>query len=215
MLEAPIPLPGVKSPENPFPAPASPTSPSSGGFEGMAVDRTGQEALPDAREGALATTRPARRRINEFDPRRSATPAAPGSTARRPADSIGDLTQVDQHRFVVIERDNDQGAAAPHQADLPGRPARRRRRRLLRQDAAVDLHGHRRPAGSRCRRGPATSASAHVHVPVRDDRGRPAAGRARLLVVNDNNFPFSIGRNPAAARLDDFIVVRALALHGS
>jgi glycerophosphoryl diester phosphodiesterase len=29
-----------------------------------------------------------------------------------------------------------------------------------------------------------------------------------LLVVNDNNFPFSTGRNPALPDYDDFIVIR-------
>jgi hypothetical protein len=30
----------------------------------------------------------------------------------------------------------------------------------------------------------------------------------RLLVLNDNKFPFSIGRNPALPDYDDFVVVR-------
>jgi hypothetical protein len=35
---------------------------------------------------------------------------------------------------------------------------------------------------------------------------------ARLLVVNDNNFPFSAGRNPLLPDYNDFIVVRTGAL---
>ena len=34
----------------------------------------------------------------------------------------------------------------------------------------------------------------------------------RLVVVNDNNFPFSTGRNPALPDYDDFIVVRTGSL---
>ena len=30
----------------------------------------------------------------------------------------------------------------------------------------------------------------------------------RLLIVNDNNFPFSTGRNPSLPDYNDFIVVR-------
>ena len=37
-------------------------------------------------------------------------------------------------------------------------------------------------------------------------------GDDRLLVINDNNFPFSTGRNPSLPDYDDFIVVQSEAL---
>ncbi|HEY3184195.1 MAG TPA: hypothetical protein VGJ77_15245 [Gaiellaceae bacterium] len=69
-------------------------------------------------------------------------------------DSMGDFTQLDEHRFLVIECDNAQGAAA-----LP-------------LDAA------------------------------------------RLLLIDDNNYPFSTGRNPSLPDDNELIIVRTGALKG-
>src|SRR5262245_2553293 len=114
VLEAPIPLPGVKSPQNPFLQPGeTPNLLSSKGFEGMALSPDGKKLYP-LLEGAL-TTDPDQRRliINEFDLKTSAF------TGRQwyyrldaPGNSIGDMTAVNDHQFLVIERDNNQGAAA-------------------------------------------------------------------------------------------------------
>ena len=67
VLEAPIPLPGVQSPQNPFLGSAMPNLPASKGFEGMAISPNGKTLYPML-EGSL-TTDPDQRRliINEFD----------------------------------------------------------------------------------------------------------------------------------------------------
>src|SRR5262249_36057548 len=111
VLEAPIPLPGVQAPENPYLV-GSPNLPSSGGFEGMAMSPDGKTLYPML-EKAVTGDDPQLRRINEFDL------ATEQYTGRRwwyrldpGAVSIGDFTQVDENRFVVIERDGGQGASA-------------------------------------------------------------------------------------------------------
>jgi hypothetical protein len=114
VLDAPYPLPGVKSPQNPFLAGGTPNLPRSKGFEGMAIAADVGRALYPMLEGSL-TTDPDQRRliISEFDLRFRQY------AARRwfyrldtPANAIGDFTAIDPHRFLVIERDNEQGAAA-------------------------------------------------------------------------------------------------------
>ena len=57
VLEAPVPLPGVQSPQNPFlPDPDAWTLPASRGFEGTARSIDGKTAVPDA--GGRASQRP-------------------------------------------------------------------------------------------------------------------------------------------------------------
>ena len=72
VLEAPFPLPGVQSPDNPFLGTATPNLPRSRGFEGMAITPNGRRLYPML-EGSL-TTDPDQQRllINEFDLRRKA-----------------------------------------------------------------------------------------------------------------------------------------------
>src|SRR5262245_18861495 len=102
VLEAPIALPGVQAPENPFLS-GPPNLPSSGGFEGMAMAPDGKTLYPML-EKAVTGDDPQLRRINEFDL------ATEEYTGRRwwyrldpGAVSIGDFTQVDENRFVAIE----------------------------------------------------------------------------------------------------------------
>jgi hypothetical protein len=114
VLEAPIALPGVKSPDNPTLAAAeAPTLASSKGFEGMAISRNGRLLYPML-EGALtADADQSRRLISEFSLRKGEyTGRRWAYKVEAPANSIGDFTQLDAHRFLVIERDQNMGAAA-------------------------------------------------------------------------------------------------------
>ena len=164
MLEAPIPLPGVQSPQNPFlPNPDAWTIRASRGFEGMARSIDGKTLYPML-EGALRNDPDPRRRIlNEFDLRSG---SYTGRTWQYRVDAafpdavIGDLTAVDQHRFVLIERDDAQGADARQKKvylidlrrlDADGFLAKR----LVSTCSASVI-----PTASRCRRGRASSASA-------------------------------------------------------
>jgi hypothetical protein len=106
----------VKSPQNPFLGTATPNLPRSKGFEGMAITPNGKTLYPML-EGPL-TTDPDQRRliINEFD---IATKRDTGrqwfyalSASTATGQSIGDFTAVTDHEFLVIERDNFEGAAS-------------------------------------------------------------------------------------------------------
>ena len=203
VLEAPYPLPGVKSPQNPFLGTGTPNLPRSKGFEGMAIAAGGGRTLYPMLEGAL-TTDPDQQRliISEFDLRTRRY------TARRwfyrlesPANAIGDLTAIDPHRFLVIERDNEQGAPAAFKKifvvdfrDVAGDGflVKRQVADLLDIDDPHQLGG------------PGTL----FEFPFQTIESVMPLDNWRLLVLNDNNYPFSAGRTPGSPDPNEMIVIR-------
>ncbi|HEU5097865.1 MAG TPA: esterase-like activity of phytase family protein, partial [Roseiflexaceae bacterium] len=210
LLEAPIPLPGVQSPDNPTRGTAAPTLPSSRGFEGMAITPDGKTLYPML-EGALISDPDQRRRlIYEFDLRRGAyTGRTYHYRVEASGNAIGDLTARDPHRLLVIERDGGQGASAAFKriflVDLRHTDAAGR---LVKRDL-VDLLRVRDPYGISL---PAQAGDLGLGDPfsfpfVTIESVLPL-DRTRLLVINDNNFPFSTGRNPARPDDTEFIILR-------
>jgi hypothetical protein len=219
VLEAPIPLPGVQSPQNPFlPNPDAWTIRASRGFEGMAGSIDGKTLYPML-EGALRTDSDPRRRIlNEFDLR---SETYTGRTWQYRVDAafpdavIGDLTAVDQHRFVLIERDDAQGADARQKkvylidlrrVDADG---------FLEKRLVVDLLSIRDPDGISLPPRPGEfGVGDPFSFPLQSVESLEVLGGERLLVANDNNYPFSDGRWTARDRPDDteLIIVRTPAL---
>jgi hypothetical protein len=66
VLEAPIPTPGVQSPDSPYLDGGTPNLKSSNGFEGMALSQDDRHLYP-VLEGAVAGDDPLDRRVYEFD----------------------------------------------------------------------------------------------------------------------------------------------------
>ena len=215
VLEAPIPLPNtlgiganpwVQAPENPLrPANVPANLGGSKGFEGMALDWTGR-TLYTLLEGAL-TDDPLRTRllINEFDlTRRQYTAGTLAYRLESPSHAIGDFTAIAPHRFIVIERDGGQGASARfkklyrvdmRQVDADGFVQKQEIADLL------DLHDPLQIGGADTR----NSRFSFPFVTIEDVI--PVDSRT-LLVINDNNFPFSNGRTPGVADNNEFILVR-------
>jgi hypothetical protein len=211
VLEAPIPLPGVKSPDNPTLAPGeAPTLASSKGFEGMAISTNGRRLYPML-EGALtADADQSRRLISEFAVRQERyTGRQWAYEMEAPGNSIGDFTQLDANHFLVIERDQNQGATAAF-------------KQIFEVDLrAVDGNGYlvKRPIVDLLQ----IADPAEISLPARaGDIGLgslysmpfqtiesvlPLPGN-RLLVINDNNYPFSAGRNPTLPDDSEFVVLR-------
>jgi hypothetical protein len=217
LLEPPIELDGVASPQNP-PVPPfnpSPTLRRSNGFEGMALAADGETLYPML-EGALIGDPDQRRRlIYEYAPEDG------GYTGRTwqyrmesEGNSIGDFTQLDRNRFVVIERDNLQGAAAAFKrlyvvdfrdVDDDGF--------LVKRPVADLLHIN--PGGVPLGAKPGdVGLGAEFAFPFQTIEDVLPVGKDRLLVLNDNNFPFSNGRNPAKADPNEAIVLRVPGLRG-
>jgi hypothetical protein len=202
VLEAPYPLPNVQSPQNPFLGSGTFNLPRSKGFEGMAISPDGKTLYPML-EGALTTDSDQRRLIiNEFDIRKRRY------TGRQwfyrlddPLFAIGDLTTVEKGLFLVIERDNNQGAAAVFkkvflvdfaQRDPAGFLVKYEVVNLMRIEDPFDLGGL----------GPVFT------FPFQTIESVIPIGSRRLGILDDNNYPFSSARTPGEPDPNEFIIIR-------
>jgi hypothetical protein len=219
VLDEPIALPGVQSPQNPFlPDPDAWTLRASRGFEGMARSIDGKTLYPMI-EGALRDDPDPRRRIlNEFDLRSG---AYTGRTweyrvdAAFPDAVIGDLTAIDRHRLVLIERDDDQGAAARQKKVYLIDLRRVDAEGFFEKRLVLDMLRIRDPDGVSLPARPAEfGVGDPFSFPLQSVESLEILGDERLLIANDNNYPSSDGRWIARDRPDDteLIVVRAPAL---
>ena len=219
VLEAPIALPGVQSPQNPFLAdPDAWTLRASRGFEGTARSIDGKTLYPML-EGALRNDPDPRRRIvNEFDLRSG---AYTGRTWQYRVDAgfpdavIGDFTALDQYRFVLIERDDAQGAEARQKKVYVVDLRRVGPDGYLDKRPVVDLLSIRDREGISLPARPGEfGVGDPFSFPLQSVESLEVLGGERLLIANDNNYPSSDGRWSARDRPDDteLIVVRAPAL---
>ena len=212
VLEAPIPLPGVKSPDYPagFPAPVTGAAnlASSNGFEGTAISRDGRTLYP-VLEGPVSGDDPRVRRVHEFD---IGARRYTGRTWRYPVDDpsylVSDFTALSRGRFLSLERDNLQGSAARHKQGYVVELPRRTSGTTLAKRPVVDLLDLRDPALISLPGRPGDiglgDPFAMPYVTVEAVLPRPGN---RLAVVNDTNFG-STGRNPMLPDPSDFIVVK-------
>jgi Esterase-like activity of phytase len=128
---------------------------------------------------------------------------------------IGDLTALDQHRFVLIERDDDQGAQAAQKkiytidlrrVDADGYLVKRLVLDLLHIGDPNLISLPARPGEF--------GVGDPFSFPLQSVESLEILGGERLLIANDNNYPFSDGRWVARDRPDDIelIVVRVPGL---
>jgi hypothetical protein len=206
VLEAPFPLPGVQSPDNPFLGTATPNLPRSKGFEGMAITPNGKRLYP-LLEGPL-TSDPDQHRllINEFDLRKKAYTGRQWSyrleALSSSGQSIGDFTAVTNRDFLVIERDGGQGETALFkkvflvnldEVDAAGFLVKHELVDLLNIGDPHDVGG--------------TGTGVFTFPFVTIESVIPLGAR-RIGVLNDNNYPFSSGRTPGQPDDDEFIVIK-------
>src|SRR6185312_11436639 len=113
LLDPPVQIPGVRSPNNPWLAGQPATQPNSRGFEAMAISPDGKY-LYAALEGAnIADPDQNRRYIYEFSIERK---ALTGRTwqyhTAQASNMVADMAALDQHRLALIERDGGRGLTA-------------------------------------------------------------------------------------------------------
>ena len=201
LLAAPVALDGVIAPETAARTGATATARSSKGFEGLATSPDGRY-LYALLEGVVTGDTAGRLRLNEFDTR------AGRYTGRRwlyqldNADfAIGDAIAVDKDRFLIIERDNGQGATAVVKRIYLADKRDRDHDGLLDKKLVVDLMNVANP---RKVGGFGTTFTFPFQtiedVVILDDR--------TIGVLNDNNFPFSSGRTPGVADNNEWITIR-------
>jgi hypothetical protein len=183
---------------------------SSNGFEGMAVSRDGRTLYP-ALEGPVAGDDQLSRRVHEFDiAARAYTGRSWTYRVGDPSYLLSDFSALDDDRFVTLERDNFQGAAARHKrayvVELPRAGTEVGKRAVadlldLADPGLISLPGRPGDIGL-------GNPFAMPYVTI--EAVLPLSGR-RLAIVNDTNFG-STGRNPALPDYSDFITVRVPAL---
>ncbi len=219
VLSPPVSLPGATSPENPqLPDANAATLPRSRGFEALALAPNGYQ-LYVMLEGALRGEGDPRRRVlRQLDVRTGQFTALSWNyavDAEFPGAMVADLTAVGDQRFVLIERDNGQGAEARHKKiyliDLREYDAQG----YVRKELIVDLLQISDPAGISMPARPGEFGVGPVFsYPLVSVESLEVLSDNRLLIANDNNFPNNDGRWVNRDRPDDIelIVVHAPAL---
>ena len=203
VLEAPIALPGVKSPQNPFLGGETPNLGRSKGFEGMAISPNSKTLYPML-EGPLAGDIQSRLLINEFDLKRGAYTGkqwayrmeAEASTGQ----AIGDLTAVNASLFLVIERDNFEGANAKFKKIFLIDLNRVDAQGFLVKTQVADLLRIADPDG--------LAGGGTFRFPFQTIESVIPLGARRIGVLDDNNYPFSNGRVPGEPDPNEFIILR-------
>ena len=113
LLDPPFPIPGVRSPNNPGLRGQPPTQPNSRGFEGMAITPDGKNLYAILEGANIGDPDQNRRYMFEFSVKDK---ALTGRTWQyrtiRPNYMVGDMSALDEHRLVLIERDGGRGATA-------------------------------------------------------------------------------------------------------
>ena len=190
LLEPPIPLEGVASPQDPLGRPT--TLPRSAGFEGMSAS-SDLGALYPMLERPIAGQDSEREllRIFEFDPTGGRFTGRTWLYRLEPdATAIGDFAPIGDSLHAVIERDRGEGAEAKlkklflvdlGEADSEG---------VLLKRELVDLLAIRDPHDLNA------DGETTFRMPFETIEGVARTGEATLAVVNDNNYPFSAGRRP-------------------
>jgi glycerophosphoryl diester phosphodiesterase len=215
VLEAPIPLPGVQSPQNPFlPDPDAWNIPASRGFEPMALSTDARRLYPML-EGALrGDPDPRRRVLNEFSLRDGAYTGRTWNyrvDAEYPSAVIGDMTAVDRNRFVLIERDDFQGVEAQQKRIYLIDLRRTDADGYLKKELVLDLLAIRDPDDISLPARPGEfGVGDPFSFPLQSVESLEVLDEDRLLIANDNNYPGSDGRWVARDKPDDveLIVVK-------
>lgn len=181
--------PWVQSPSNPIPTGAN-NLPGSGGFEGMALNASGTMLYTLLERPLTTDTDQKRLLIQEFD---LATEQFTGDWFGYKLDAmgtnIGDMTAIDDHRFLVIERNGGTGTSGtPFKKIFLIDSGRLDADGFANKTELVDLMNIADPDDLN---GDGSTTFTFPYVTIEDVLILDAN---TLLVVNDNNFPGGGGR---------------------
>ncbi|WP_369070302.1 esterase-like activity of phytase family protein [Kineococcus terrestris] len=204
VLQAPVPLPGVTSPDSPLLGEGEPTLGRSKGFEGMALSADGRYLFP-LLEGPVAGDDPQDLRVLRYDTVQGRYRGEEFTyRLESPANAIGDLTAVDDHRYLVLERDNGEGPTAVFKALFLVDTSRRDAAGHPRKELLVNLLAVPDPDG-------VAGDAPFATFPFQTIEGVDVAGPHTVVVSNDNNYPFSAGRAEGVPDDDEFFTVEVQA----
>lgn len=182
--------PYVQSPSNPIPTGAN-NLPGSGGFEGMAMNASGNKLYTLLERPLTSDADQKRLLIQEFDiAGESFTGASFAYKLDADGTNIGDMTAINDHEFLVIERNGGTGTSGnPFKkifkvdiADIDGNG-------FAKKTEVVDLMNIADPNDLN---GDGSTTFTFPYVTIEDVLILDAN---TLLVINDNNFPGGGGRS--------------------
>ena len=211
VLDPPIPLPNVSSPQNPYlEDPSEANLPRSRGFEGMALSVDGTKLYPML-EGALITDPDQTRRIiYEFDLRsKNYTGNQFYYRVENSTHAIGDFIAINEHEFLVIERDGSQGDLSGFKKIFKINLSNLDSDGFVEKVEVVDLLNISDPELISLPAEPGDIGLGDPFAfPFVTIEGVVIIDPSTLGVLNDNNYPFSTGRNPNKPDNTEFILIR-------
>ena len=199
LLEAPIEITGLKSPQHPQLNGEKPTVDGSGGFEGMALNLRGDMLYPmlekplegqdwlNIYEYDMATMS-----FTHWDPRHPAYKYKVDENA----EAIGDFTAISEREFLVIERDGMQGPDAKFKRIFHIDLDKKDEAGFLKKSLVLDLLNIPDPDNV------SGFGGGIYSFPYLTIEGVVILDERTIGVVNDNNYPFSVGRYPIKKQPD-------------
>ncbi len=183
------------------------------GFEGMALSADGTKLYALLEGPVLTDANPNRLLIQEFD---IATKQYTGNIffyrMSAPNHAIGDMTAINDHEFIVIERDNGQGSVSDPRFSSPARSKKLYKidinqldsEGFVKKELIADLMNIADPLGL----GGNGTTNGTFNFPFVTIEDVLIIDAKTLLVINDNNYPFSSGRTFGQADNNEFITIR-------
>ncbi|MGB7249235.1 MAG: esterase-like activity of phytase family protein [Phormidesmis sp.] len=194
----------VYSPDNPavLAGEASANLAGSRGFEGMAFSPDRQTLYPML-EGTVLGDPAGSLRIYEFDTVDSEFDGLLGYyQLDEPNHAIGDFTPINEDEFLVIERDGNQGEDAEFKKIFKVNLAELNSDGFVKKEAVVDLLNIADPDDLN---GDGSTTFDFPFVTIEDVL---VLDSDTLLVANDNNYPFSLGRDAEAIDNNEIIKIQ-------
>lgn len=218
--------PMIQSPDYPAPIAGSKLHPvsgpanaqSSGGFEGFSINPAGTRIYTLLEKALTPDPNPLRRFINVYSTETDAflsdfyaykvgDPNGDNAGIDPANNSIGDMNMINDHQILVIERDQNQGSAAKFKRvyllDLSVTDAQG----FVQKTLVADLMN----IGDPNNLGGNGTANGVYTMPFTTIEDIMAITPDTLLVVNDNNYPFSSGRTPGAPDDNEMILIKLSA----
>ncbi len=162
----------------------------SGGFEGLAINAS-QNKLYPLLEKTVVGDPSGTLRLYEFDlATRQYADRFQVYRLNNPSHAIGDLTAINDHEYLVIERDNGQGDAAQFKKIFKIDITKIDAQGNVQKEEIVDLLNIADPQDLN------KDGQTNYKMPFVTIENVLVVDANTILVANDNNYPFSSGRPP-------------------
>ncbi|OLP15879.1 glycerophosphodiester phosphodiesterase [Leptolyngbya sp. 'hensonii'] len=161
------------------------------GFEGMAISPDKQTLYP-LLEGTVVGDPANSLRIYQFDVKSQQYEGLVGYYhLESPTHAIGDFTVINAHEYLVIERDNNQGAGAAFKKIFKVDFSKQDANGFVYKEEVANLLNIKDPNDLN------KDGSNTYTMPFQTIEDVLVIDADTILVANDNNYPFSVGRPPA------------------